>query len=67
MRLFMTLASASLLASAAQAAPLSLDEALRLARSAPGLEARGADVAAARSSAIAAGRLPDPKLSAGLA
>ena len=66
MRLFMTLASASLLASAAQAAPLSFDETLRLAQSAPGLGARDADVAAARSSAIAAGRLPDPKLSVGL-
>ncbi len=66
MRFFMTLASASLLASAAQAAPLSYDDALRLARSAPSLQARGADLAAARSSAIAAGRLPDPKLSAGL-
>lgn len=66
MRLFITLASASLLAGAAQAAPLSFNEALRLAQSAPSLEARSADVVAARSSATAAGRLPDPKLAVGL-
>ncbi|MCX7587797.1 TolC family protein [Phenylobacterium sp. 58.2.17] len=62
----MTLASATLLAGPALAAPLSFDDALRLAQSAPSLAARDADVAAARSTSIAAGRLPDPKLSVGL-
>lgn len=66
MRLLMTLASATLLAGPALAAPLSFDDALRLAQSAPSLAARDADVAAARSTSIAAGRLPDPKLSVGL-
>jgi outer membrane protein TolC len=66
MRLLLTLASTTLIAGAAQAASLSFDDALRLSQAAPSLEARGADVAAARSSAIAAGRLPDPKLSVGL-
>lgn len=66
MRLLLTLMSATLLAGAAQAAPLSFDAALRLAQSAPSLEAKGADVAAARAQATAAGRLPDPKLAVGL-
>lgn len=66
MRLFSILASATLLAGSAQAAPLSFDDALRLAQSAPSVAARDADVAAARSTSIAAGRLPDPKLSVGL-
>jgi outer membrane protein, heavy metal efflux system len=66
MRLFLTLACAAL-ASAAQAAPLTFDAALRLAdTTAPSLLGRSADVAAARSTAIAAGRLPDPKLATGL-
>lgn len=66
MRLLLTLTSATLLAGAAQAAPLTFDAALKLAQSAPSLAAKGADVTAARSSAIAAGRLPDPKLAVGL-
>lgn len=66
MRLLLTLTWAMLSAGAAQAAPLSFNDALRLAQSAPSLEARGADVAAARSAAIATGRLPDPKLAVGL-
>jgi len=66
MRFFLLLTSATLLAGAVQAAPLTFDAALKLARSAPSLQAKGADVTAARSSAIAAGRLPDPRLAVGL-
>ncbi|HUZ12984.1 MAG TPA: TolC family protein [Caulobacteraceae bacterium] len=63
------LAAASLLLAAAgvRAAPLTFDEAVELAvRTAPSLQARRMDVAAAGSAAIAAGRLPDPKLRLGL-
>src|SRR5258705_35199 len=50
-----------LAAVAAEAAPLTYDAALEAAeRTAPGLQAKAADVRAARSAAIAAGRLPDP-------
>ena len=57
----------AMLAGAAQAAPLTYDAALALAdQSAPTLQARSADVEAARSQAVAAGRLPDPKLRLGL-
>ena len=66
MRFLLTLASVTLLAGAAQAAPVTFDAALKLAQSAPSLQAKGADVTAARSSAIAAGRLPDPRLAVGL-
>ncbi len=62
MRLFL---AAALLAlpTALHAEPMSLDEALRLAEArAPELQARAAGLDAARSSAIAADRLPDPKL-----
>ncbi len=60
-------AASALLAGAAQAAPLTFDAALRLAdQGAPSLAAKALDVAAARSSAVAAGRLPDPKLRLGL-
>ena len=46
---------------------LSLDEALRLAeREAPSLAAQAATVQAARSAAVPAGELPDPKLALGL-
>lgn len=49
------------------AAALTLDEALRQAeREAPSLTAQAAQVEAARSSAIPAGELPDPKLLLGL-
>jgi outer membrane protein TolC len=59
--------TSALLASAAHAAPLTYDEALKLAgASAPSLQAKSLDVRAAQSSAIAAGRLPDPKLRFGL-
>lgn len=67
MRLALTLVWATLFAGAADAEPLTFDAALKLAdQSAPTLEAKGADIAAARSQAIAAGRLPDPKLAVGL-
>jgi outer membrane protein TolC len=66
MRFLLTLTSATLLAGAAQAAPLTFDAAVKLAQSAPSLQAKDAEVTAARSSAIAAGRLPDPRLAVGL-
>ncbi|MDP3748314.1 MAG: TolC family protein [Phenylobacterium sp.] len=67
MRLVLTLAWATLVAGAAQAAPLTFEAALKLAdHTAPSLQAKGADIAAARSSAMAAGRLPDPRLAVGL-
>jgi outer membrane protein TolC len=55
------------LATAAHAAPLTYAAALDLAaRSAPSLQAKAAEIEAAQSSAIAAGRLPDPKVRLGL-
>lgn len=66
MRLSLLLTSAALFAGSVQAAPLTFEAALRLAQSAPSLAAKDADLAAARSQAIAAGRLPDPKLAVGL-
>jgi cobalt-zinc-cadmium efflux system outer membrane protein len=55
------------LATAAHAAPLTYEAALRAAdQTAPSLQAKAADVRAARSSAIAAGRLPDPKVAVGI-
>lgn len=57
----------AMLAGTAQAAPLTYDAALQLARrTAPILAARSADVDAARTASTAAGRLPDPKLRVGL-
>jgi cobalt-zinc-cadmium efflux system outer membrane protein len=51
----------------AMAEPLTFDAALKLAmHSAPSLQAKTADVAAARSASVAAGRLPDPKLRFGV-
>lgn len=48
-------------------APMSYEAALKLAEtSAPSLVAKAFDVAAARSGAVAAGRLPDPKLGFGV-
>jgi outer membrane protein TolC len=59
--------AAALRASAAHAAPLTYDAALQLAESsAPSLQAKAADVEAARAASVAAGRLPDPKLRLGL-
>lgn len=61
------LATASLIAGTAHASPMTYQAALKLAdQTAPSLRARAADVRAARSSAIAAGRLPDPKLAFGV-
>ncbi len=56
-----------LAAGAAHAAPLTYQAALALAeQSAPSLQARAVDVRAARETSIASGRLPDPRLRAGL-
>jgi cobalt-zinc-cadmium efflux system outer membrane protein len=67
MRSVWLLAVPALLAGSAHAAPLTYAAALDLAaRSAPSLQARAADIQAAQSSAIAAGRLPDPKVRLGL-
>ena len=53
----------ALLAGAAHAAPLTFAAAQKIAdETAPSLQAKGADITAARSAVIAAGRLPDPKL-----
>jgi outer membrane protein TolC len=54
-------------AGVATAEPLSFDAALELAaRSSPDIVAQSASVEAARSAAVAAGRLPDPKLTVGV-
>lgn len=67
MRFPSILAAATLLAGAAQAAPLTFGQALALAdQTAPSLAARSADIDAARAQAVAAGRLPDPRLRLGL-
>ena len=65
------LASASLIAllqasGPALADPLTFDQALTRAEAAPDLRASDLSVAAARSSATAAGRLPDPELTFGV-
>ena len=57
----------SVAAHEAGAAPLTLDEALRLAeQNAPSLAARNAQLDAARQAAVSAGELPDPKLNVGI-
>ncbi|HXU99473.1 MAG TPA: TolC family protein [Caulobacteraceae bacterium] len=67
MRFAWLISLTGLVAGAACAGPLTYNAALELAgHSAPTLEARAADVRAARASAIAAGRLPDPKLEFGV-
>lgn len=54
----------TMVAAAARAEPLTYDAALRLAdQTAPSLQAKAADVRAALRASVAAGRLPDPKLS----
>ncbi|POA70805.1 TolC family protein [Pseudomonas sp. DP16D-R1] len=59
--------AASLLALPIFAAPLTLDEALRLAENnAPSLNAQDSKIQAASSAAIPAGELPDPQLVLGL-
>jgi len=67
MRSASLLAAFALFGGAAHAAPLTYDGALKLAdQSAPTLQARDLDVRAAQSAAVAAGRLPDPKLEFGV-
>ena len=67
MRASITLPLAALIASAAQASPLTYDQALReAAANAPGAAASRAGIAAAQADAGAAGSLPDPRLSIGL-
>jgi len=67
MRSIWLLAAPALLTGAARAAPLTYAEALKLAdQTAPSLQAKVLDVRAARSAAIASGRLPDPKLAFGV-
>ena len=67
MRPYWLTSALTLLASAAHAAPLTYDAALKLAdQSAPSLQAKALDTRAAESAAVAAGRLPDPKLRLGL-
>ena len=60
MRPLWLMLGAAFLSSAAQAAPLTYSAALQRAGEAPTLQARAAEVAAARAAAGAAGRLPDP-------
>lgn len=48
------------------AQPLTFEDALSRAETAPSVQARSLDVEARRSAAIAAGRLPDPRLGVGL-
>ena len=60
-------ACSMLVAGAAHSAPLTYQGALTLAdQTAPGLQAKALGARAARSAAIAAGRLPDPKLEFGV-
>lgn len=60
-------ALSTMLAGAAQAAPMTYNAALKLAdQTAPSLQAKVADVRSTQSAAIAAGRLPDPKLAFGV-
>ncbi|CAN7584167.1 TolC family protein [Phenylobacterium sp. LjRoot225] len=67
MRPYWLMLTSALFASAAHAAPLTFDAALKLAgETAPSLEAKALDVRAAQSAAVAAGRLPNPKLRFGL-
>jgi outer membrane protein, heavy metal efflux system len=67
MRSAWLLTLSALLVGVADAAPLTYEAALALAdQSAPTLQAKSADVEAARLQAIAAGRLPDPKVRLGL-
>src|SRR5438874_6403065 len=66
MRLFYVLLLAAV-PGAACAEPLTFDEALvRASAQAPSLQAKALEVDAHRSSAIAAGQLPDPKLGVGV-
>lgn len=65
--IWLAAAAATAIATGAHAAPLTFDAALKLAdQSAPSLQAKASEIRAVRSSAIAAGRLPDPKLAVGV-
>lgn len=67
MRLLFYMPLLAAIPSAAFAEPLRFDEALaRAAAQAPSLRARGLELDARRSTATAAGQLPDPKLGVGL-
>lgn len=66
MRFILGATAAFFVSSAAFADPMTFDVALKRASDAPSLRGREATVAAARSSAIAADRLPDPTLDFGL-
>jgi outer membrane protein, heavy metal efflux system len=66
MRLLLGAIAALFMTSAAFADPMTFDAALKRAAEAPSLRGRDASVAAARSSAIAADRLPDPTLDFGV-
>jgi cobalt-zinc-cadmium efflux system outer membrane protein len=67
MRVFVVPLLLAAIPGVALAEPLTFDAAIqRAAREAPSLQASEAGVEAARSSAIAAGRLPDPTLSVGI-
>jgi outer membrane protein TolC len=67
MRTFLLASLLATLPTAAVADPLTFDDALAVAAAqAPSLKARSFDVEARRSSATAAGQLPDPRLGAGL-
>ena len=63
MRRYLAFSSLALLATQADAGPLTFEQALvRADRDAPSIAARAAQAEATRSTAIAADRLPDPKL-----
>lgn len=67
MRAFLMVPLAIFVASAAQAAPLTYDQAIQQAiANAPGAAAARAGISAARSDARAAGSLPDPRLGVGI-
>ena len=67
MRTFLLASLLATLPTAAVADPLTFDDALAVAAAqAPSLKARSFDAEARRSSATAAGQLPDPRLGAGL-
>ena len=60
------LAVGAMLATTAGAEPMTYGQALDRARSAPSLQARSLEVAAARAASRAAGALPDPRLTFGV-
>lgn len=67
MRIFLGAGLVLALPASLHAKPLTFDAALeRAAREAPSLKASASGIDAARSSAIAAGRLPDPTINIGI-